>query len=93
MGPIKVFHSLQDGQVLFLSDVFATGYQAAEFRQIMECDMIAMWGWGPVEQFAIRSGFMLGAGRVIAIDHHAKRVGACGASPGRTPKTTRIIIF
>lgn len=74
VGPIKVPHSLRDEQVLFLSDIFPTGYQAAEYCDIKEGDTVAVWGCGPVGQFAIRSAFMLGAGRVIAIDHHERRL-------------------
>jgi hypothetical protein len=55
-------------KVLFLSDIFLTGYMGAEFCNIRNDDTIAVWGCGPVGQFAIRSAFLLGAGRVIAID-------------------------
>jgi threonine dehydrogenase-like Zn-dependent dehydrogenase len=81
-GPIKVPDELNDEQVLFLSDIFPTGYMAAENAGIEAGDTVAVWGCGPVGQFAIRSSFMLGAARVIAIDrhplrlHHAERGGA-----------------
>ncbi|MGE5400492.1 MAG: zinc-dependent alcohol dehydrogenase [Ignavibacteriales bacterium] len=65
---IKVPSGLSDEQVLFLSDIFPTGYMAAENCSIKPGDTIAVWGCGPVGQFAIQSAFMLGAGRVIAID-------------------------
>ncbi|WP_416357375.1 zinc-dependent alcohol dehydrogenase [Aureimonas phyllosphaerae] len=68
VGPIKVPSHLTDEQVLFLSDIFPTGYMAADFCNIQEGDTIAVWGCGPVGQMAIKSAFMLGAGRVIAID-------------------------
>ncbi len=68
VGPIKVPSHLTDEQVLFLSDIFPTGYMAADFCDIQEGDTIAVWGCGPVGQMAIKSAFMLGAGRVIAID-------------------------
>lgn len=68
VGPIKVPNGLSDEQVLFLSDIFPTGYMAADFCNIQEGDTIAIWGCGPVGQMAIKSAFMLGAGRVIAID-------------------------
>ena len=68
VGPIKVPAHLTDEQVLFLSDIFPTGYMAADFCNIQEGDTIAVWGCGPVGQMAIKSAFMLGAGRVIAID-------------------------
>ena len=73
-GPIKVPNHLTDEQVLFLSDIFPTGYMAADFCNIQPEDTIAIWGCGPVGQFAIRSAFMLGAGRVIAIDTVPERL-------------------
>ena len=74
IGPIKVPNSLTDDQVLFLSDIFPTGYMAAENCNIQEGDTIAVWGAGPVGLFAIRSAFMLGAARVIAIDTVPERL-------------------
>ena len=74
VGPIKVPDTLDDEQVLFLSDIFPTGYMAAEFCDIKPGDVIAIWGCGPVGQFAIRSAFMLGAERVIAIDTVPERL-------------------
>lgn len=74
VGPIKVPDSLRDDQVVFLSDIFPTGYMAAENCDIEPGDTIAIWGCGPIGQFAIRSAFMLGAGRVIAIDHIPERL-------------------
>jgi threonine dehydrogenase-like Zn-dependent dehydrogenase len=68
VGPIKVPEGLRDDQVLFLSDIFPTGYMAAENCNIHGGDTIAVWGCGPVGQFAIRSAFMLGAERVLALD-------------------------
>jgi threonine dehydrogenase-like Zn-dependent dehydrogenase len=68
VGPLKVDGGFSDGQVLFLSDIFPTGYMAAENCNIQRGDTIAIWGCGPVGQFAIRSALILGAGRVIAID-------------------------
>jgi threonine dehydrogenase-like Zn-dependent dehydrogenase len=65
---------LSDEQVLFLSDIFPTGYMAAEFCNIQKGDTIAIWGCGPVGQFAIRSAFLLGAERVIAIDTVPERL-------------------
>jgi threonine dehydrogenase-like Zn-dependent dehydrogenase len=73
-GLLKVPGELSDEQVLFLSDIFPTGYMAAENADIEPGDTVAVWGCGPVGQFAIRSAFMLGAGRVIAIDRHAARL-------------------
>lgn len=68
VGPIKIPDGLEDEQVLFLSDIFPTGYMAAENCNIQPGDTIAVWGCGPVGQFAIKSAFLLGAERVIAID-------------------------
>ncbi|MBX9751776.1 MAG: glutathione-dependent formaldehyde dehydrogenase [Roseococcus sp.] len=74
VGPIKIPSHITDDQALFLSDIFPTGYMAAEFCDIQEGDTIAIWGCGPVGQFAIRSAFLLGAGRVIAIDTVPERL-------------------
>src|SRR5882757_968466 len=74
VGPLKVPSGLSDEQVLFLSDIFPTGYMAAEFCDIQPDDTIAVWGCGPVGQFAIRSAFLLGAARVIAIDTVPERL-------------------
>jgi threonine dehydrogenase-like Zn-dependent dehydrogenase len=74
VGPIKVPDGLTDEQVLFLSDIFPTGYMAADFCNIQQGDTIAIWGCGPVGQMAIRSAFLLGAERVIAIDTVAERL-------------------
>jgi threonine dehydrogenase-like Zn-dependent dehydrogenase len=68
VGPIKIPAGIPDEQVLFLSDIFPTGYMAAENCDIQKGDTVAIWGCGPVAQFAIQSAWMLGAGRVIAID-------------------------
>lgn len=73
-GPIKVPEGLTDEQVLFLSDIFPTGYMAAENCDIKPGDTIAIWGAGPVGQMAIRSAFLLGAERVIAIDRIPARL-------------------
>src|SRR6267378_2230290 len=74
VGPLPIPDELSDEQVLFLSDIFPTGYMAAENCNIRPGDTIAIWGCGPVGQFAIRSCFMLGAERVIAIDHVPERL-------------------
>lgn len=73
-GPLKVPSTLRDEQVLFLSDVFPTGYQAAVNCEIDPGDIVAVWGCGPVGQFAIQSALLLGAERVIAIDRVAERL-------------------
>ncbi len=80
VGPIKVPSTLTDDQVLFLSDIFPTGYMAADNANIEEGDTVAVWGCGPVGQFAIKSAFMLGAGRVIAIDTVPERLALAKAS-------------
>ena len=74
VGPIQVPDDIPDEKVLFLSDIFPTGYQAAEACDIKPGQVVAVWGCGPVGQFAIRSAFMLGAGRVIAIDRFPERL-------------------
>jgi threonine dehydrogenase-like Zn-dependent dehydrogenase len=74
VGPIKIENGFTDEQVLFLSDIFPTGYMAAEQCDIQEGDTIAVWGCGPVGQFAIKSAFLLGAARVIAIDNQPERL-------------------
>jgi threonine dehydrogenase-like Zn-dependent dehydrogenase len=74
VGPIKVPESLTDEQVLFLSDIFPTGYMGAEMCGIQPGDTIAVFGCGPVGQFAIKSAFLLGAERVIAIDRFGYRL-------------------
>jgi threonine dehydrogenase-like Zn-dependent dehydrogenase len=74
VGPITVDSDLSDGEVLFLSDIFPTGYMAAENADIEEDDTVAVWGCGPVGQFAIQSAWMLGAGRVVAIDRVPERL-------------------
>jgi threonine dehydrogenase-like Zn-dependent dehydrogenase len=74
VGPIKIPPELPDEKVLFLSDIFPTGYMAAENCNIEPGDTVAVWGCGPVGQFAIRSAFMLGAERVIALDDTEDRL-------------------
>jgi threonine dehydrogenase-like Zn-dependent dehydrogenase len=74
VGPIKVPDELKDEQVLFLSDILPTGYMAAEACAITPGQVVAVWGCGPVGQFAIQSAFLLGAERVIAIDHFPERL-------------------
>lgn len=74
VGPLKIESDLPDEKVLFLSDIFPTGYMAAENAQIQGGDVVAVWGCGPVGQFAIASAFMLGASRVIAIDRLPERL-------------------
>ena len=82
VGPLKVPDGIDDEQVLFLSDIFPTGYMAAENADIEPGDTVAIWGAGPVGQFAMQSAWMLGAGRVIAIDNVPERL-AMAARYGR----------
>lgn len=74
VGLLKVPDGLKDEQVLFLTDIFPTGYMAAENCDIQPGDIVAVWGCGPVGQFAIRSAYMLGAEQVIAIDRIPERL-------------------
>jgi len=74
VGPLKIENGFSDEQVLFLSDIFPTGYMGAEMCGIERGDVIAVWGAGPVGQFAIASAFLLGAERVIAIDRYKYRL-------------------
>ncbi|MEO6391075.1 MAG: zinc-dependent alcohol dehydrogenase [Pyrinomonadaceae bacterium] len=82
VGPIVIPNGLSDEQVLFLSDIFPTGYMAAENCNIQPGDTVAVWGCGPVGQFAIKSAYLLGAERVIAIDNVPGRLGMA-AEQGR----------
>jgi threonine dehydrogenase-like Zn-dependent dehydrogenase len=84
VGPIKIPDGLADEKVVFLSDIFPTGYMAAENCNIKPGDTVALWGCGPVGQFAIRSCFMLGAGRVIAIDRIPERLEMARAAGAET---------
>jgi threonine dehydrogenase-like Zn-dependent dehydrogenase len=74
VGPFKVEHRFRDEQVLFLTDVFPTGYMAAEQANIQPSDVVAVWGCGPVGQFAIQCAWMFNAARVIAIDRFPARL-------------------
>ena len=74
VGPQVIPDGIPDEQVLFLTDIFPTGYMAAENCNIHKGDVVAIWGAGPVGQFAIKSAYLLGAERVTAIDHHPGRL-------------------
>jgi threonine dehydrogenase-like Zn-dependent dehydrogenase len=74
VGPFKIPDGLEDDQVLFLTDIFPTGYMAAENADIEPGDTVAVWGCGPVGQFAIQSAYMFGAAKVIAIDRFPERL-------------------
>jgi len=84
VGPLKVPEELSDDQALFLSDIFPTGYMGAEMCDIKPGDVIAVWGAGPVGQFAIASAIMLGAERVIAIDRFEYRLRMAREKAGAT---------
>jgi threonine dehydrogenase-like Zn-dependent dehydrogenase len=81
VGPLKVPEAVRDEQALFLSDIFPTGYMAAENCDIQPGDVVAVWGCGPVGQFAIRCARLLGADQVIAIDREPARL-SMAASAG-----------
>jgi threonine dehydrogenase-like Zn-dependent dehydrogenase len=74
VGPLKIENGFTDEQVLFLSDIYPTGYMGAEMCDIKPGHVIAVWGCGPVGQFAMKSAFMLGAERVIGIDRFPYRL-------------------
>ncbi|HYC57976.1 MAG TPA: zinc-dependent alcohol dehydrogenase [Thermoanaerobaculia bacterium] len=83
VNPMKIPAGLPDEKVLFLTDIFPTGYMAAEACEIQPGDVVAVWGAGPVGLFAIRSAWLLGAERVIAIDRFRERL-RLAQSDGRT---------
>ncbi len=74
VAPVKIPDGLTDEQVLFLGDIFPTGWQAAVQCDIEPTDTVAIWGAGPVGQFAIRSAILLGARQVICIDNIPERL-------------------
>ena len=83
-GAFKVPAELADEQVLFLTDIFPTGFMAAENCGIEPGQTVAVWGCGPVGQFAIRSCFLLGAARVIAMDNVPERMAMARAAGAET---------
>ena len=78
-GPVKIPDGLSDEQVLFLGDIFPTGWQAAVQCDIQPTDTVAVWGAGPVGQFAIRSALLLGAEQIVAIDNQPDRLSMAAA--------------
>tara|TARA_B100000029_G_scaffold145715_7_gene140978 strand:+ start:3708 stop:4904 length:1197 start_codon:yes stop_codon:yes gene_type:complete len=74
VGPIVVPDHLDDDQVLFLSDILPTGWMGAENAEIQPDDTVAVWGCGPVGLFAVQSALIMGASKVIAIDHYPHRL-------------------
>lgn len=84
VGPVKIPAGLTDEQVLFLGDIFPTGWQAAVQCDIQPADTVAVWGAGPVGQFAIRSALLLGARQVVCIDHVPERLSMAKAGGALT---------
>jgi threonine dehydrogenase-like Zn-dependent dehydrogenase len=84
VGALVLPENVTEDDALFLSDIFPTGYMAAENCEIQPGQTVAVWGCGPVGQFAIKSAFMLGAGKVIAIDRFQERL-ALAALSGAIP--------
>ena len=84
VNPLKIPAGMSDEQVLFLSDILPTGYMGAEMCNIQPGDTIAVWGCGPVGQFAIKSAKLLGAERVIAIDRFPYRLAVARERAGAT---------
>jgi threonine dehydrogenase-like Zn-dependent dehydrogenase len=74
VGPIVIPDGMEDDDVLFLSDIMPTGWMAAENAEISQGDTVAVWGCGPVGLFAIQSALIMGAHKVIAIDHYPNRL-------------------
>lgn len=74
VGPIVIPEELEDDKVLFLSDILPTGWMAAENCEIVPGDIVAVWGCGPVGLFAVQSAILMGAGKVVAIDHYPRRL-------------------
>ena len=85
VGPVKVDDDLSDDQVLFLSDILPTGYMAADMCDIQPGDVVAVWGAGPVGQFAMLSAALLGAAQVIAIDRFPERLAMAQKYAGAHP--------
>jgi threonine dehydrogenase-like Zn-dependent dehydrogenase len=89
-GCFRVPEGVEDEQVIFLTDIFPTGYMAAENCNIQEGDTVAVWGCGPVGLFTIKSAFLLGAERVIAIDHIPERLHLAQQAGAETLDYTKI---
>jgi threonine dehydrogenase-like Zn-dependent dehydrogenase len=91
VGPMKIPDGLADEEVLFLSDILPTGYQAAEMGQIQPGETVAVFGCGPVGLFAQKSAWLLGAGRVIAVDHVDYRLDFARRYSNAEPVDFRIV--
>jgi threonine dehydrogenase-like Zn-dependent dehydrogenase len=95
-GPIRIESELADESVLFLSDILPTGYQAAEQCGIKPGDVVAVWGCGPVGQFAIKSAYLLGAARVYAfdrLDYRRQLAHSFGGAIAVDPETVNVTQF
>jgi threonine dehydrogenase-like Zn-dependent dehydrogenase len=95
-GPIRIESDLSDEQVLFLSDIFPTGYQAAEQCGIEPGDVVAVWGCGPVGQFAIKSAYLLGADTVYAfdpLDYRRELAHSFGGAIAVDPERVNVVQF
>jgi threonine dehydrogenase-like Zn-dependent dehydrogenase len=84
VGPLKISDDIPDEQALFLSDILPTGYMGADMCELSPGDVVAVWGAGPVGQFAIASARLLGAERVIAIDRFPYRLKMATDKAGAT---------
>jgi len=93
VGPQIIPDGVSDEQAVFLSDIFPTGWMAAEQAEIEPGDTVAIWGAGPVGQFAIRSAWLLGAGRVIAIDRFEDRLNMARAGNAETLNYEKVDIY
>lgn len=93
VGALKVPAGMPDEQALFLSDIFPTGYMAADFCGIRGGETIAVWGCGPVGQFAIRSALLMGAGRVLAIDTIPERLEMARAAGAETLDFGKVDVY
>ena len=92
-GALKVPNGMPDEQALFLSDIFPTGFMAADFCAIKGGETIAIWGCGPVGQFAIRSAILMGAARVFAIDAIPERLEMARAAGAETLDFSKLDIY
>jgi threonine dehydrogenase-like Zn-dependent dehydrogenase len=93
VGTIKIPEEVHDDKVLFLSDIFPTGYMGAEMCDIQGGDTIAVWGCGPVGQFAIKSAYLLGAERVIAIDRFDYRLSMAQQAGAETLNYEQVNVY
>ncbi len=93
VGPVKVPDGLPDERVLFLTDIFPTAYMAVENCNVQPGDTIAIWGAGPVGQFAIKSAFLLGASQVVSIDDVPERLRLAERSGAKTIDMSRESVF